>query len=106
MAFFSGAEAASGAGPGGIRRSAVDSAAGFADFSCACLAAVFSMESPRRRHLRRTFSPHILSLLIARGDTRQCIEKVMSDGKSRSVLLGRLLRRCDQPDDFLHAGPV
>jgi hypothetical protein len=43
---------------------------------------------------------------MAGSDTRQYIQKVMSDGASRRESLCELLRGCNQADDLLHADPV
>src|ERR1019366_4911456 len=105
MAFFSGAEGTTRADTCGITRSGVDSTAGLTDFSWACLAALVSIDLSIDRPggaARAASSSNSLGLLMARGDARQCIQKVMSEGASRH----QLLRGCDQPDDLLHAGPV
>src|SRR6266849_4178488 len=104
MAFFS--EGTPGAGPCGICRSGagwVESAAGLADFSRACLAAVVSISNVRPGGAKSTaFSSHILGLLMAERRCTSVHTKGMSYGSGRR----QLFRRGDQPDDLLHARPV
>src|SRR5271170_3524166 len=67
-------------------RSAVGNAAGLTDLSRACLAAVISMSRPRGRCERPRFLFHILGLMRAGGDARECIEKVTCADEAFSIL--------------------